>query len=88
MTEAEDWTSPVEGSLDRVTFDDGCLDEGVGSRRAHLERLGRSRWFLVIGHDDGTETAIWFKSKDLKKPFYERRAPRATAIRQGEPGKR
>lgn len=64
------------GSGDRITFDKkGELDEVCGSRFAHLERMGGNNWFLLIGHDDGTETAIWFKSKDLKKPFWEERPP-------------
>jgi len=62
--------------MDRVTFVDGRLDEVCGSRGAHLEHMHGNRWFLLIGHDDGTETAIWFSSKDLRKPFYERREPR------------
>jgi hypothetical protein len=63
-------------SLDRVTFVDGKLDEVVGSRGAHLECMGGKRWFLLIEHDDGTESAFWFSSKDLKKPFWETRSPR------------
>lgn len=87
MTEAgTEWTSPIEGSADRVTFEEGRLDEVFGSRHAHLECMGKNRWFLLIGHDDGSETAIWFSSKDLRRPFCERRPPRSTAIRQGEPG--
>lgn len=75
MTEPN-WTSPVNASNDRVTFDGGMLDEVYGSRGAHLEHLDGNRWFLLIAHDDGTETAIWFSSRDLRKPFYERREPR------------
>lgn len=71
-----DWASPIKGSNDRVTFEAGRLDEVCGSRGAHLEHMDGDRWFLLIGHDDGTETAIWFSSRDLKKPFYERRGPR------------
>lgn len=71
--ETDNWTSPIAGSNDRVTFEGMHLDEICGSRGAHLECMGGNRWFLLIGHDDGTETAIWFSSKDLRKPFYERR---------------
>jgi hypothetical protein len=63
-------------SLDRVTWVDGRLDEVVGSRGAHLEHMRGNEWFLLIEHDDGSETAIWFSSKDLKKPFWETRPPR------------
>jgi len=62
--------------VDRVDFVDGRLDEIVSSRGAHLERMDKNRWFLIFYHDDGTETAIWFSSKDLKKPFWETREPR------------
>lgn len=51
---------------DRVTHTDkGKLDQVFGSRFGHLERLGPSTWFLLIGHADGTETAMWFTSRDL-----------------------
>jgi hypothetical protein len=64
-------------SGDRVTFDEkGELDEVVGTGFAHLERMGRNHWFLLIGHKDGTETAIWFDSPNLKKPFWEERPAR------------
>jgi hypothetical protein len=72
----ENWQSPIEGSLDRVTFEGGRLDEVVGRGFAHLEHMHGHHWFLLIGHDDGTETAIWFDSKSLKRPFYERRTAR------------
>lgn len=63
-SEPRDWQS--ETSNDRVTFSDGKLDEIVGSRGAHLERTGgNNQWFMSITHDDGHQTAIWFKSKDL-----------------------
>jgi hypothetical protein len=61
---------------DRVTFEDGHLDEVVSSRGAHLERMSGNRWFLIFYHEDGTETAIWFDSKNLRKPFWETREPR------------
>lgn len=62
---------------DRVTFTEkGRLDEVVASRGAHLEHMGGNSWFLSLLHADGTETAIWFDSKDLKKPFWEKREPR------------
>jgi hypothetical protein len=79
MDELVNWQSPVEGSLDRVTFVDGCLDEICGGF-AHLEHMGGKDWFLLIGHDDGTETAVWFRSKDLRRPSYERREPRPDAV--------
>lgn len=61
---------------DRVDYKDGELDEVVATAGAHLERLDKNRWFLLLCHADGTETAIWFDSKDLKKPFMETRKPR------------
>lgn len=68
---------PKHSDGDRVTFnDDGTLDEVCGSRYAHLEHMHGNSWFLLVGHDDGTETAIWFKSKDLRRPFWEMREPR------------
>ena len=59
--------------MDRVDFTDGKLDEIVSSRGAHLERLGKNRWFLIFYHADGSETALWFSSRDLRKPFWETR---------------
>lgn len=76
----KDWQSPIKGSLDRVTFPDGKLDEVCGRGFAHLEHMGNGRWFLLVGHDDGSETALWFSSKDLRKPLYERRTPRPSTI--------
>jgi hypothetical protein len=59
---------------DRVTFnDEGTLDEVCSTRGAHLEYLGNNRWFLAFYHGDGTDSAFWFGSKDLKKPFWETR---------------
>lgn len=61
-------------SPDRVTFTDkGTLDEIVSSCGAHLERIGPNRWFLLMCHGDGTDTALWFTSRDLVKPFWETR---------------
>lgn len=61
----------------RVTFnDDDTLDEVCSTRGAHLEHMGGGHWFLIFHHADGTETAIWFKSKDLRKPYWETREPR------------
>lgn len=61
---------------DRVTYTEaGDLDEIVGSRFAHLERISNKRWFLTIGHADGTETAIWFTSKNLPDLIEKRPAP-------------
>ena len=65
MTETRNWQS--ETSNDRVTFSGGKLDEVVGSRGTHLEYIGGNDWFLSITHDDGHQTAVWFKSKDLGK---------------------
>jgi hypothetical protein len=59
---------------DRISFTDkGQLDEVVASGGAHLEHMGKDRWFLLFCHEDGTETAIWFGSRDLRKPFWEKR---------------
>lgn len=63
-------------TLDRVSFTDkGKLDEVFGSHGAHLERMGKDSWFLIFYHADGSESAFWFKSKDLEKPFWEKREP-------------
>lgn len=63
--------------MDRIDFtENGLLDEIVASRGAHLECMGGSRWFLSFQHEDGTETALWFTSRDLLKPFWEKREPR------------
>jgi hypothetical protein len=63
-------------TADRVSFtENGTLDEIVASRGAHLERVGKSEWFLTFGHGDGSETALWFTSKDLVRPNLEKRAP-------------
>ncbi|MBM7049692.1 hypothetical protein [Rhizobium lusitanum] len=59
---------------DRREFIDGKLDEIVSTKGAHLEHMGNSRWFLSFQHEDGTETAIWFTSRDLMKPAFEIRA--------------
>jgi hypothetical protein len=61
--------------IDRIDYQDGDLDEIVAARGAHLERLDKNRWFLALYHADGTETAIWFSSKDLRKPSMETRKP-------------
>lgn len=60
--------------IDRTEFnEDGTLDEIVGSGVAHLEHMGGSRWFLEIGHADGTSTALWFTSRSLRRPHWEKR---------------
>lgn len=64
-------------TIDRVDFQNDELDEVVAGRGAHLERIGKDRWFLIFYHTDGTETALWFSSKDLKRPFLEKREPGA-----------
>jgi hypothetical protein len=62
---------------DRVDFTDkGTLDEVVCSAGAHLECMGGNRWVLEFQHADGTSTAFWFGSKDLRKPFWETRKPK------------
>jgi hypothetical protein len=64
--------------IDRVDFTDkGMLDEVVCTAGAHLEHMGSGRWFLEFTHADGTSTAFWFGSKDLKKPFWETRQARS-----------
>lgn len=71
-------------SADRVTFTDkGILDEIVSTRGAHLERTGANSWFLVFSHEDGTETALWFTSRALAKPFWEKR-PGNDALQGGD----
>ena len=70
----------TDNDPNRVQFnDDGTLDEVCSTRGAHLEHMHGNHWFLVFYHEDGTDTAIWFTSKDLKKPFWEKREPRALA---------
>ena len=69
---------------DRVDFkDDGTLDEVFASGGAHLERTSKNRWFLIFYHEDGTSSAFWFKSKELTKPFWEKRPKRGEF--HGEP---
>ena len=59
-------TESKEAVRDRVDYDDkGRLDEVVGIGVTHLERLGRNDWYLSIGHADGSETALWFTSKNF-----------------------
>ena len=60
--------------IDRREFVKGKLDEIVSTRGAHLEYMGDSRWFLSFLHEDGTETALWFSSRDLRNPSWEIRA--------------
>jgi hypothetical protein len=68
---------------DRVDFnEDGTLDEVVSTRGAHLECMGGKRWFLIFYHEDGTESAFWFDSKDLKRPFWEKRGPHGSPCHQ------
>lgn len=62
---------------DRTEFNkDGTLDEVVAAAGAHLEHMNGNRWFLSFEHADGTSSAFWFSSKDLKKPFWETRERR------------
>lgn len=69
-------------SEDRVSYDDkGKLDEIVGTRGAHLERMSKNEWFLSIWHADGTETAIWFSSKDLPQLVEKRGDDKNSAFR-------
>lgn len=75
-----EWHSSVDGSIDRVSFTEaGRLDEVYASHGSHLEHLGGNRWFLLFSRDDGTEFAVWFTSKDLRRPFMELREPRVSA---------
>lgn len=62
---------------DRVDFENGTLDEIVSTKGAHLESMGGNDWFLAFYHEDGTSTALWFSSKDLRKPHWETRPARA-----------
>lgn len=69
---------------DRLAFTPaGTLDEIVASGGTHLENLGGDRWFLECKNADGSSVAIWFTSKDLRKPTMERRTPE-TAARRAE----
>lgn len=66
---------------DRVDFDDhGELDEIVSASGAHLERMDKNRWFLEFMHEDGTSTAIWFSSKDLRQQLIETPRARSAGI--------
>lgn len=63
--------------VDRVDFTEkGTLDEIVSTRGAHIECMGGANWFLEFQHEDGTSTALWFTSRSLCKPFWEKRGPR------------
>lgn len=64
---------------DRVDFIKGKLDEIVSTAGAHLEYMGGGRWFLAFYHEDGTSTALWFSSKDLREPFWETRSALSVA---------
>ena len=67
--------------IDRVDFEpNGKLDEIVSTAGAHLEHMGSGQWFLSFQHADGTETALWFTSKDLRKPHWETREKRADPV--------
>lgn len=61
--------------IDREEWRDGKLDEIVASGGAHLEHMGGRSWFLEMFKRDGSSIAVWFKSKDLVKPFHEYRDP-------------
>ncbi len=70
--------------VDRVSYDDkNRLDEIVGTRGAHLERIGKKEWFLSISHADGSETALWFTSKSLPILIEERRVSAALSEVEG-----
>lgn len=56
----------------REYSDDGSLDEIVASGGAHLERMDKKDWFLVMFNADGSSTAIWFHGKIIN---LEDRAP-------------
>lgn len=66
----------MSGTVERVTWEeDGSLDEIVGTKGVHLEYLGGKRWYLSVGHEDGSQSVFWFKSNTLKRPFWEKREP-------------
>lgn len=66
----------TDDSPNRVQFnDDGSLDEVYSTKGAHLEHMDGNRWFLSFEHKDGSSSAFWFTSKDLKRPFWEKREP-------------
>lgn len=68
---------------ERVAWnDDGTLDEVFGARHAHLEHMGGGKWYLSVGMSDGRDVVFWFKSKDLRKPYWEERKPSPTAREQ------
>lgn len=49
---------------ERITYTEkGKLDEAVTNGPAHLEFLGKKRWFLSLTRSDGTELRIWFQGK-------------------------
>lgn len=72
MTTDEPYHNTATG--ERVTFTEkGKLDEVYSAKGAHLECIGGADWFLAFYNEDGTSSAFWFSSKDLRKPFWERR---------------
>lgn len=66
-----DSSQDANNGTDRRDFINGKLNEIVSTKGAHLEYMGESQWFLSFQHEDGTETAIWFTSRNLRNPFWE-----------------
>lgn len=49
---------------ERVTYDErGRLDEVVTTGGAHLERIGKRRWFLEMQRADGSSVCLWFRGE-------------------------
>lgn len=62
---------------ERVTFDErGRLDEIVTTGGAHLERIGKRRWFLECTRADGSSVCLWFRGEVTMTE--ERAAPGGT----------
>lgn len=43
----------------RLTYEDGELDEIVTNGGAHLERMDDDEWFLECVRSDGSSVAVW-----------------------------
>ena len=62
---------------ERISYDDkGQLDEVITSGGAHLERMDRNSWFLVMLRNDGSGFCVWIEGKIT---LTEERPPRALA---------
>lgn len=56
----------------RITYGtDGKLDEVVTDGGAHLEYLGKRRWFLTCTRADGSSFNIWFTGKITETEEHE-----------------